>query len=79
MFDPNKSEMLPNGGFILHRKHVGEHWIWLAELGGYMPYVTWVSHESTPGGTCHGNYHSRFGDAYMDFVERITRYTELFA
>ena len=77
MFDPEKHDKLPNGALILHRKKVSDIWIWLAELGGYMPYVTWVSHESTPGGTCHGHYHSRFGDAYMDFIERIGRYRSL--
>lgn len=71
MFNPEIANTLPNGAVILDRCRVGDTWVWLAEYGGYQPYVTWVSDIHCPDSTVWGRYHSQFVRAYADFKERI--------
>jgi len=72
MFNPELANVLPNGALILHRKRVGQTWVWFAiRKHAYQPYVTWVSSVSEPGSTVWGRYWSRYINGFRDFHERI--------
>ena len=67
-----------NGAMVLHRQQIGPVAVWLCERAwAYQPYVTWVSLANSDK-VDNGHYFSRFGDAYMDYIERVNKYKVLY-